>query len=79
MIVPVQVSRFDKWNDLQGVIDAFQIAPKQIDCTLVLVGNIATDDPEGQDIFAALCRGVAIRHVRQRAWVITQRRPNART
>jgi trehalose synthase len=52
----VQVSRFDKWKDPQGVIDAFQIARKQIDCTLVLVGNIATDDPEGQDIFAALCR-----------------------
>jgi trehalose synthase len=54
----VQVSRFDKWKDPQGVIDAFQIARKQIDCTLVLVGNVATDDPEGQDVFAALCQGV---------------------
>ncbi len=53
----VQVSRFDKWKDPQGVIDAFQIARKQIDCTLVLVGNVATDDPEGQDVFAALCQG----------------------
>jgi trehalose synthase len=52
----VQVSRFDKWKDPQGVIDAFQIARKEIDCTLVLVGNIATDDPEGQDVFAALCQ-----------------------
>ena len=52
----VQVSRFDKWKDPEGVIDAFQIARKKIDCTLVLVGNIATDDPEGQDVFAALCR-----------------------
>jgi trehalose synthase len=52
----VQVSRFDKWKDPQGVIDAFKIARKQIDCTLVLVGNVATDDPEGQDVFAALCR-----------------------
>jgi trehalose synthase len=29
----VQVSRFDKWKDPRRVIDAFQIARKQIDCT----------------------------------------------
>jgi trehalose synthase len=52
----VQVSRFDKWKDPRRVIDAFQIARKQIDCTLVLVGNIGTDDPEGQDVFAGLCQ-----------------------
>jgi trehalose synthase len=51
----VQVSRFDKWKDPQGVIDAFRIARKQVDCTLVLVGNVATDDPEGQEIFESLC------------------------
>jgi trehalose synthase len=52
----VQVSRFDKWKDPQGVIEAFQIARKEVDCTLVLVGNVATDDPEGQDVFASLCQ-----------------------
>ncbi len=51
----VQISRFDKWKDPQGVIDAFRIARKEVDATLVMVGNIATDDPEGQDIFASLC------------------------
>jgi trehalose synthase len=51
----VQVSRFDKWKDPQGVIEAFKIARKQVDCTLVLVGNVATDDPEGQEVFASLC------------------------
>ena len=35
----VQVSRFDKWKDPQGVIDAFRIARKEVDCTLVLAGN----------------------------------------
>lgn len=40
----------------QGVIEAFQIARKEIDCTLVLVGNIASDDPEGQDVFPTLCQ-----------------------
>jgi trehalose synthase len=52
----VQISRFDKWKDPQGVIDAFRIARKQVDCTLVLVGNVATDDPEGQEVFASICR-----------------------
>lgn len=47
----VQISRFDKWKDPQGVIDAFRIARREVDATLVLVGNIATDDPEGQEIF----------------------------
>lgn len=52
----VQVSRFDKWKDPQGVIDAFHIARKEIAATLVLVGNVATDDPEGQEVFESLCR-----------------------
>jgi trehalose synthase len=52
----VQVSRFDRWKDPQGVIDAFRIARREIDCTLVLVGNVATDDPEGQEVFQSLCQ-----------------------
>lgn len=51
----VQISRFDKWKDPQGVIEAFKIARKQVDCTLVLVGNVATDDPEGQEVFESIC------------------------
>jgi trehalose synthase len=54
--IVVQVSRFDKWKDPQGVIDAFRIARKEVDATLVLVGNVATDDPEGQEVFESLCR-----------------------
>ena len=50
----VQVSRFDKWKDPHGVIEAFKIARKQVDCTLVLVGNVATDDPEGQEVFESV-------------------------
>ena len=37
------------------MIEAFRIARKQVDCTLVLAGNVATDDPEGQEVFASLC------------------------
>jgi trehalose synthase len=51
----VQVSRFDKWKDPQGVIDAFKIAQREIDARLVLLGNVATDDPEGQEVFESLC------------------------
>jgi trehalose synthase len=50
----VQVSRFDKWKDPQGVIDAFRIARQKVDCTLVLVGSSATDDPEGTAVYQSL-------------------------
>lgn len=52
----VQVSRFDKWKDPQGVIEAFRLAQKEVKATLVLVGNVATDDPEGQEVFQSLCK-----------------------
>lgn len=54
--IVLQVSRFDRWKDPQGVIEAFQKARKLVDCTLVLVGNVATDDPEGQDVFESLAK-----------------------
>ncbi len=50
----VQISRFDTWKDPEGVIEAFRIARKKVDCTLVLVGNVATDDPEGQEVFESV-------------------------
>jgi trehalose synthase len=54
----VQISRFDRWKDPEGVIKAFKLARKEKDCTLVLLGNVATDDPEGADIYHSLteCR-----------------------
>jgi trehalose synthase len=54
----VQISRFDRWKDPQGVIEAFKIARKEVDCTLVLLGNVATDDPEGVEVYESLldCR-----------------------
>jgi len=50
----VQISRFDRWKDPEGVIQAFKLAKKQVDCTLVLLGNVATDDPEGAEVYQAL-------------------------
>jgi trehalose synthase len=46
-----QVSRFDKWKDPLGVVKAFEIIKKQVDCKLVLLGSMATDDPEGDKIY----------------------------
>jgi trehalose synthase len=50
----VQVSRFDRWKDPEGVIKAFKLARKEVDATLVLLGNVATDDPEGIDVYNSL-------------------------
>ncbi|MFC2039274.1 glycosyltransferase [Chloroflexota bacterium] len=50
----VQISRFDRWKDPEGVIKAFRLARKEVDCTLVLLGNVATDDPEGPEVYKSL-------------------------
>lgn len=44
----LQVSRFDRFKDPIGVIEAFRMVKKYNDCILVLVGSPATDDPEGE-------------------------------
>jgi trehalose synthase len=50
----VQISRFDRWKDPEGVIEAFKLARKEVDATLVLLGNVATDDPEGEEVYKSL-------------------------
>ncbi len=50
----VQISRFDRWKDPEGVIEAFRLARKEVPCTLVLLGNVATDDPEGETVYESL-------------------------
>ncbi|HDO22106.1 MAG TPA: glycosyltransferase, partial [Nitrospirae bacterium] len=52
----VQISRFDRWKDPEGVIEAFKLARKEVDCTLVLLGNVATDDPEGGKVYEAILK-----------------------
>jgi trehalose synthase len=42
-----QISRFDRIKDPVGVIDAYKIVSRHIDCQLVLAGGGASDDPEG--------------------------------
>ena len=46
----LQVSRFDRFKDPIGVIQAYRLAKKYNDCVLVLAGSPATDDPEGATV-----------------------------
>jgi trehalose synthase len=43
----LQVSRFDRFKDPVGVIQAYRIVKKHNDCRLILAGGGAPDDPEG--------------------------------
>jgi trehalose synthase len=55
-----QVSRFDVWKDPLGVIDAYRLARQEIpDLQLALVGAMATDDPEGWDMYRAIRSALA--------------------
>jgi trehalose synthase len=54
--IVAQVSRFDKWKDPEGVIKAFKKARKEVDATLVLLGNVATDDPEGETVYRSILK-----------------------
>lgn len=49
-----QISRFDDWKDPFGVIEVFEQVKKEIDCRLVLLGSLASDDPEGQNVYRRL-------------------------
>jgi trehalose synthase len=45
--IVTQISRFDRLKDPVGVIQAYKLAKRYVDCQLVLAGGGATDDPEG--------------------------------
>jgi len=50
-----QVSRFDPWKDPLGVIEACRLVRQEIpDLQLALVGSMATDDPEGWEMYRAI-------------------------
>jgi len=49
----VQISRYDRFKDPVGVIQAYHLAKKFIPTMqLVLAGGTATDDPEGEEVLA---------------------------
>ena len=45
--IVTQISRFDRLKDPVGVIEAYSLVKKYIDCQLILAGGTAADDPEG--------------------------------
>ena len=45
--IVTQVSRFDRLKDPVGVVKAYKLVKKYVDCQLVLAGGGASDDPEG--------------------------------
>lgn len=45
--IVTQISRFDRLKDPVGVIQAYKMAKRYVDCQLVLAGGGANDDPEG--------------------------------
>ena len=46
-----QISRFDPWKDHFGVIKMYEKIKKEQDCQLVLMGDMAADDPQGPKIY----------------------------
>lgn len=48
----LQVSRFDRFKDPIGVINAYRLVKRYHDVRLVLAGGGATDDPEGVQVLA---------------------------
>jgi trehalose synthase len=55
----LQVSRFDRFKDPIGVINAYRIVKKHDDCRLVLAGGSAEDDPEGPQVLSEVLEAAA--------------------
>jgi len=51
-----QISRFDYLKDPVGVIRAYKMVKKHVDCQLVLAGGGAIDDPEGMKVLEEVHR-----------------------
>jgi len=54
--IMLQVSRFDKWKDPLGVVEIFKKVKRKVDCRLILCGSMASDDPEGMQVFEQVQR-----------------------
>lgn len=51
-----QISRFDYLKDPIGVIEAYKIVKRNIDCQLILAGGTAADDPESNEVLEKVMR-----------------------
>ena len=73
-----QVSRFDPWKDPIGVVKVFERVRKKTSCQLILLGQFATDDPEGHKILLSLQKKVDLQenlnqNSRRRTWTLHAR------
>jgi trehalose synthase len=55
----VQISRFDRLKDPIGLIRAYRIVKRSIDCQLILAGSFADDDPEATQVLSEMNAAVA--------------------
>ena len=49
-----QIGRFDRFKDPIGVVDAFELASKDVDAVLVMLGNRPADDPDENVVYDTL-------------------------
>ena len=64
--IVTQISRFDRLKDPVGVLEAFRLVKKYIDCQLILAGGTASDDPEGVQVLEEVkekAKGLADVHI----------------
>jgi trehalose synthase len=54
----LQVSRFDRFKDPVGMVEAYRLLKKSHDCRLVLAGP-PVDEPEGEEVFAEVQNAAA--------------------
>jgi trehalose synthase len=55
----LQVSRFDRFKDPLGVIQAYRLVKKHHEVQLILAGGGATDDPEGASVLTEVRKAAA--------------------
>jgi len=51
-----QVSRLDPWKDPEGVLEVFKRVKQEFDCRLLFCYNLASDDPEGVQMYTRIYR-----------------------
>jgi trehalose synthase len=54
--VVTQVSRLDTWKDPEGVLEVFKHVREKVDCRLLFCYNLASDDPEGMQMYNKIYR-----------------------
>jgi len=54
--IVAQIGRFDPWKGIDRTIATFRRVREEKKCQLLLVGALASDDPEGERILANVCQ-----------------------